>query len=584
MDRELKTAYCYNIGFFESIFLLILYFYGVKKVYYTHRKKIPLIDLILSKIYLSEYINFSQHPKGYFSSERLCLKITELISSNLSNWPWTKTAGLMELEEDYGLKVSVKKSVAAYVNTYCKAITLCDHIPERIDYFVTICPVREVHEHVVVKIPFLTAGYIISCITSVVRGLALWAINITGCFDKEIGTVRHKFVVDIHYPFWMGNLELRALFNYLKDEDVVYICPSGHSNGYTVLRQLGKDVATRSCWINRKNVVIVLKKAVWFLTVTFWGLIERRQLYFFEIMSNLFLRISIYRFFIEKYRPKYLIGIRSSYQRHHPVVTSLCNVFRCRHIGYQEGSFCYLSSGYAHIYYNHYGTLGSNLQNGLYKGYWDNRTKFHLLGPLMTDLNDKSKKNSRQIEDKVRVLVFPTSSSDDMWISKEAVLRFYNMIFEVLWEYKDAKIVIKQKENQLSDPDIGGPLKKYLNEEDRVRVLSFEGQERFASGPEIFEDGDLVIVMGESTVIYESTSMGLKSIAVLQEWEEHTFDNYNSRIVCRNKEQLRQAFNWLLEVSDEDYKREIEPIVLDYSKWADGNLVRSFFESIEKDI
>jgi hypothetical protein len=537
-----------------------------------------------------DQINFSNIPHSYFKKEKYQYELVEKLFKLPDFFDEVYSIlGTLNLQTEK-LITSLKKKIISGLSDDAKIITLEDELYKENNKYVLVNEYKML-KSLVDEDKKLRKNF---SPQYVLRNYVFMFYKLASCLKllfKKVETPLYnfrgiKFIFEQLYSHrYGGNPEFAACYRYFKHrDDILYIATSKDSEIYKTLKAEGKHVIAR-------NETFVCKDKKWeqlkLLIVFFLRTIFSSKLKSI-IVKIAMLDIYYYQLYYEgifrKIKPLYYLKIRSDFDSSHPVATAVADTYNIKHIGYMCGSYGYITSAVAHIDFHYYGLLGKWFRCDRFKNYWPDNTEinYHILGPF-TGETDECCVTARS-NHLLTVSLFPTSTSDDIWINDDFYRFFINETSRALSESSLKNFQAFFKEKYFSKwrlkvvEDTCEKYKLVYQIFYHTNVPNYP----MRSTESVIKASDIVIVMGSTTTAFEALGKKRKLIVVEQEWASHPFEKYLPIIVVKNREELRLTLSWLIDISQEKYEEQIQQVIENCCKVSDGNLFRDFIESIEK--
>ncbi len=382
----------------------------------------------------------------------------------------------------------------------------------------------------------------------------------------------------------MDNPDFKAFFNYFGNRnDVLYLCPDRKCEIYQFLKHEGKAVITPSHVVLQSD----LKKQISLFSRVVAKMFLTRKLLSRHIIKASLLRIFYFQVFygslFERVKPLLYLHTSSAYLSHHPVITATCNKYNIKHIGYMHSQFTHLRAKYGFIDFHYFGLLGQRFRDS-YAKYWPDDIHYKILGPQSLEASE----NKTIIIDNDRFTIGIMARPIKDKLGGYSYSEFINKIWTTLYELNIPNLHVVFKE--WGSMEWTESLKESLNNR---MPISFENayhhqsneNKRIYAG-EVITRSDIVIISspGYSTTAFDAIGKKKKLVVLLAEdILPHPFEDYTIPLVAKTQKELRASLQWLMDTPQKQYEKLIEPVIHDWSKTANGNLVKDFISSIEND-
>lgn len=410
-------------------------------------------------------------------------------------------------------------------------------------------------------------------------------LALTNLFHENVDSGKINFIIEQNYKGNEGNPEFEVFHRYFKQRsDVLNVCIGIDSEIYRTLKSECKPVIIKdniNFNINERGKIFFTFMRL-LIKIVFASNIKSIR------FKNAFLQIFFYSLYYETlfklYRPAYYLKVRSDYQWFHPVITAIADKYNVKHIGYMHGSYGYFMAILAHINFHYYGLLGKRFKE-IFAGIWPDEIRYIHLGPHCAEARNDPYSNKRNGN---LIIGF--------------IPRQVNEINKLNYSYSNTVGIIWKCLYHLNIPNIHLIFKEISHEQRIEEIkknlhakfpLSYETFYSIASKPErqcyigeILSVSDIVVIAspGYGGTGFEAIGKKKKLLILLsRDIPPHPFESYNLPLVVKNEEEFIKSFRWLMEIPQKEYELAIQPIIEDWSKTADGNLVKNFVETIERD-
>lgn len=431
-----------------------------------------------------------------------------------------------------------------------------------------------------------------------VKGYLLLMRGVLNCLrvllkkrTKEINGfdgIKINIIFDQMYSGQEGNYEFDCFYRYFKSRnDVLYICLSKDSSIYRTLKDDRKPVLVRNdiSLLNSKKLDQVKLFIKLFIRIIFS--LKTRSITLKRKLLDVFYDTFYYEIIFEKFNPSYYLKIRSDYDSSHPVATAVADKYYVKHIGYQHGSYCFFQSILAYIDFHYYGVIGNCFRDDCYSQTWPQDIRYSILGPYSVER--KEDKGCLRMSDKFVIGIFcnPKTSDESVDIYRsypyqegiEIIGNSFKKIYipnlYLLFKPKGYK---EFNEKIIKDLCTKNNLPCEIVYHDQVR----NGRRRLYSD-EVIATSDIVVVFssGYSTTAWEALGKKKKLLVFGMNNFLHPFEKYVPSLVVRGEKEFQDSMKWLINISQHEYEKCIQPVIENCCKVSDGNLVKDFIEAIE---
>lgn len=597
-----RRYFSYQLNNLVGFYLIVRSFFGpIEVIYSEYAVKSRVIQFFLRHRVSMNSINFNTCKSAFFDYMGLTFDLVEKLFPQLFSEGqlllWSK---ILEISPK-SLIISLKKYLCYELNNECQGIIFLKYIhsKEPMDGFFTshssIYKFKNIREF----LPFgISMNYWVNSFQERLKGfkrilrfLSFFKKNfcyfpvLKGKEKREANLVTPEFVLSVRYPYrGQKNPEFVGLYHFLKDKEVVYLVPQSDSGIGNFLVAQGKKILIE----NKLSLSFVawIRLLIKGIELCFQFVRYPIPSFLTKGLYEIFWNMIYFRNLFARYRPKYFIKIRSDFDPLHPIITAIAGQNGVGHIGYSCGSYTYFNYQCANLDFHWYGHWGDIFPEKVYKGNWTDKDRYFWLGPFTTDMILGSfQKPDKKRANGIRVGVFTTSTSNEMWMDDSFYDQFINDVSGCLNEYENLEFVISDKyidqfRSNVLDR-IGSNSRNLLEictSTDRVGNKGYGNKTSY----EILSGSDLVIVMGSSTIGWEALALKKKVIVYEQEWMTHLFEPFCPMLVVKNRAQLMNSLNWILNLSQKDYEKEIEIVLKTCCKEANGHLLKDFFDYIAK--
>ena len=406
-------------------------------------------------------------------------------------------------------------------------------------------------------------------------------------------TIRNGVVFEqIYLEQFGGNPEFQAFYDYFKTRsDVIYVCPQKKGGIYRILRKDRKPVVCFR-WHEWRvgNKIGALRNLILLLIQQMKGkesiglkrdiiILKSKELY--------------YQSFFKTYSPKYYLRIRADMDVFHPIATGICEKRNVLNIGYQHGSYPFFHSGFSWIDFYAYGIWGEGFRSKVFEGVWEkNVTLFPIIGPF-TSISNEYKNEENRLKTKLfydkinkgrlNVTLFAGPAEEDDYIGLSEYTEFLTSCYKILSK-TNYNIIFKEKYNQKREDLIEKSLRnKYDLEVEKVYHQNVKNYLSL-SPTEVIKISDVVIARTISSIGWQALSFQKKLIIFESEAIEHPFEKSLSRIIVRNERELDECLKWLTSISQTEYEMIIDPLIKEWAKINNGQLVADFWNEVESSV
>ena len=247
-----------------------------------------------------------------------------------------------------------------------------------------------------------------------------------------------------------------------------------------------------------------------------------------------------------------------------------------------HSQFTHFRVHYAFIDFHYFGLLGRCFRDS-YVEYWPDDMQYKILGPQCVEASE----DKTIIKDNDLFTVGVMSRPIKEKLGKYSYAEFITNIWTVLHDLKTPNLHVTFKES--ISKEWADNLKEGLNNRmpisyDNAYHHNHAGKRTYSG--EVMTRSDIVIIssLGYSTTAFEAIGKKKKVVVLFPNGQDpHPFENYPIPLVARTQKELRTSLQWLMDTPQEKYEKLIEPVIHDWSKTANGNLVKDFISSIEND-
>lgn len=403
---------------------------------------------------------------------------------------------------------------------------------------------------------------------------------------KSVGSNKRWIIFEQKYPNQPENPGFLPFYRYFKDrDDVLYAGVDEGSWMQEFLNSESKPTVSGDRWplqsLTARFQALAFLGRYW--SRTLWG---REPLVVKSMVLLLKLKETYYELLVGAYPCKFYLRIRADYDEDHPIVTGVVEKCGGYHIGYQHGNYHALEEMFAFISFHAYGIWGKSFKDVAYLEAWPDNIPYPVIGPFTVAPCNGSR--IQATPRKLTVAIFTTSVSSLLGNSVSDHFEFLEVCYSVLAAY-DATLIVKEKlweeqteaiERQLRQR-YGLTVTKVFNSAPASPDLVEGSDYCVARSEEIIAASDLVVTAHHSTVAWEALSLKKKILVFCNPAIRHHFEAFGPRLVVRNRHDFEKQIRWLLSVSQSDYEDLVAPLIREWCKENNGDLVRSFWEEIE---
>lgn len=398
----------------------------------------------------------------------------------------------------------------------------------------------------------------------------------------QIANYETKIILESMYKREDANVEFDVFYDYLKNrDDVLYVLPNSDQATADKLQNNNKPfVFRKNIKYSRNDKYIGMLKflisSLRILCSTKSGSLELKV----STLASKY-NYQFYDLLFAKFKPKYFVKVRFDSEAYHPVATAAANLHNVKHIGYQHASYGGVYTSFCYMDFHYYGLLGKGFKN-IYRGFWDTNIKYKVLGPLAADAK-KYNYAKEQTNKHLVIGIFPRQAFQlGEYDYEENLTNTWQTIYEL--GLPKVSIVIKEDQPSIYIDN----LKKTLYSKWPIQYKTFYNvpvdDELSCPAADVIRMSDIVIssTYAYSTTTFEALSMKKKVLVLMcPSLPPHPLENSNIPIVSRNYSDLKNSIEWMIGKSSYEYNKMIEPIIDEWSKFSEGDLVQKFLEEIE---
>jgi len=388
------------------------------------------------------------------------------------------------------------------------------------------------------------------------------------------------------YPMYRSNNEFLFFYEYLSSAPwpTLYLFPQRKWELYSELREQDQNILTfRDLHLGPASIFNGIKS---WLRISIECLRHRHARRIFQSYF-LFLFVTYrYRALLQTVDFRFLLKMRPDMDMFASLIRQELNSKGVGTIGYSHGTYYQRTGAKAVIDFDYFGYSGPNELETLGQ-LWEitPKTKLICAGQMSADNPvDQAilEQALRELPDECGVGIYPTTHDPhELAITREDMCAFLDIAIRCGSRHAKGRIIVKDKNGEAW-------LHAYVDECVRrykssvIYAYHEPGTGFTLTAADTYRLIDFGIVMSLSTCAFELLALG-KKVLVYEPMltAEHPFEKHTPLLVAHDTVALERNFEAVIKMTSSEYKNYIQPTLAYCGKQADGQLVRSFFHSID---